>query len=504
MGYLNLPKGIPGFNKAIISFWFRCPKASLDDLRKTAQAEFAKAGNDQFHTYPRMYRTLPLLTFGQLFEGYHLDVGFGGYGSYTHNVWSTPGTSWAIMTSRQESFYLGPVLVNKSPQPIDPSFIGVYYGGDNDPEEGGGSRYNLMVNVQTKDRGGSGLYKLNRPFSGDVNSGYPTGAAVDAVGYEDHWSNVWKTCISGAPAPGNPHVSGARQEDATDLWMGQLGPDSFTFTVDADVKPDTWHHILISFDLSKATSVTGSFATYDNGDCGAESSSRQDSSFSNPCRLWIAFDDENYADTSGLENAAGGYSFRENDWPSRYSRQAYFAGGGFNHYVAWGVTGVVENQTFDDGPSGNYMFGASALPSANQPFGIPAAANMVDKIYDVDMSEFQMWLGKTIDTGIENNRRYFLDYVRDEKGRPIVDKTGKKTLEPVDPEIAEQHLGRPHVLLHGTSDWEDGYNTGSLGLKRADENTNEPDQIIDSGQFKPFGTIIEFLPDPSIKKAAAA
>ena len=54
MSYLTLAKGIPDFSQAVISFWFRVPKDSID-------AAVAAAASDT----PYLDHCIPLLTFGQ-------------------------------------------------------------------------------------------------------------------------------------------------------------------------------------------------------------------------------------------------------------------------------------------------------------------------------------------------------------------------------------------------------------------------------------------------------
>jgi hypothetical protein len=97
------------------------------------------------------------------------------------------------------------------------------------------------------------------------------------------------------------------------------------------------------------------------------------------------------------------------------------------------------------------------------------------------MAELQIFTDVTLDTGDEPKRRAFIDYVRDNDGNPIEDEDGKRTLEPVDPEKAEELLGKkPEILLHTSANWKAGNNTGSLG------------------PFTPTGGINSYKPDPSL------
>jgi len=507
MSYIQIEQGIPDFNKAVISFWFRVPQKSLDELRADTEAENAKAGDNQWHTYPRLHRIMPLLTFGELFEGYKLGTQPGPDASYNENYWYTPGDSWVLMFTESRTYNTGAMLVNKAPQPINPSFIGIAYGGEKNAEEGGGYNYNLFINLQTRDRGdgASNVFGLGRFSQNDVNTGYPTGAALYAVPYESHWDQSLG-CISRAPAPGNPHISHTTREDVTQMWMGQYGSDSFSSSLfDIEVMPDTWHHVLISFDLSKTTSTRGPVGIFDNNDCGADTFTHIDNSVSNLCQIWIAFDDENY--TNG--EAAEGHGLKgPNDWQSRFGLQAYFAGGGSSHSTGWGAMGQWTDATVNSGPAGSYTFPASPLPSSNYNFGIPAGANMVDHIRIVEMAEFQMWTGVTVDTGILSNRRAFID----DNGKPVnptkAVATGPDDKDPKPP--AERLLGKkPEILLHGSSNWKIGYNTGTLGIiieTIVDEDGTVTEKItkIPSGQFTPIARISKYKPEPALEETESA
>jgi hypothetical protein len=104
----------------------------------------------------------------------------------------------------------------------------------------------------------------------------------------------------------------------------------------------------------------------------------------------------------------------------------------------------------------------------------------------IEMAELQIFAGITLDTSLVINRRAFVDSHGD----------------PVDPEVTEKMLGRrPDVLLHGTSDWQSGANTGSTGTMRMTE--GDDDKIIPAGQFTPTALIEKFEPDPSLHESTA-
>jgi hypothetical protein len=112
------------------------------------------------------------------------------------------------------------------------------------------------------------------------------------------------------------------------------------------------------------------------------------------------------------------------------------------------------------------------------------------------MAEFQFFSDVAIDTSNKENLRAFIDSKRDDKGHTIADKDGNVTLQPVDPKKAELLLGkRPDILLHGSSNWKKGHNTGSTGVTDPD---TQDKQDIPAGQFTPVAGIATYKPDPSI------
>jgi hypothetical protein len=131
--------------------------------------------------------------------------------------------------------------------------------------------------------------------------------------------------------------------------------------------------------------------------------------------------------------------------------------------------------------------GGFSIPLYGHPIGIPSSTHHIDHNTGVEMAELQIWIGQTIDTANEGLRRLFIDYPKDEDGNP--DRT--KPLESVPPKIAEAVLGKPDILLHGTSHWQKGLNTGTSGV--------DPDgNIKTEGQFQPVARIERFEPDPKL------
>jgi hypothetical protein len=113
------------------------------------------------------------------------------------------------------------------------------------------------------------------------------------------------------------------------------------------------------------------------------------------------------------------------------------------------------------------------------------------------MAELQIWCNKTLDTASQVNRRLFLDHPKktDDSGQQVPDTS--KPLQPVPPGVAARALGEPDVVLHGTTNWKRGTNTGTSGYK-LDSGGNRV--INPAGQFTPHGKIEKFVPDPKLNQ----
>ena len=227
-------------------------------------------------------------------------------------------------------------------------------------------------------------------------------------------------------------------------------PELFLVESPHQLAAEHWHHLLLSFDFTLPCNTQG--AGNRNVAQGTTSASH----------LWYAIDDVNY---KGSENLG-----------------PYFVVGGADENAvltqnAWKMTqgGVrLLSNLYAGPPICNYQ--PTGIPSASGIIGIPAVAEYVDHIYKVEMAELQIFTGIALDTGVVANRRAF------------VDAEGK----PVPPATTETLLGkRPDVLLHRSTNWKQGRNTGSRGL------TLDGD-IIPSGQFTRQGVINQYKPDPSL------
>jgi hypothetical protein len=267
--------------------------------------------------------------------------------------------------------------------------------------------------------------------------------------------------------PGSGFVGSGTGAYSTTITEGTYGiqdAQNEFFLVETDVtfEPDTWHHVLLSFDVGGALSI------------GNKPSSA--------CQLWYAIDDIDYRGWANLR------PYRDEDdglgentivTHNVYQQSGFDATEPllfFNNYVPF--------------PSGSYS--PEPIPASGAELGLPAASHYVDGIFRVEMAELQIFTGVTLDTGIESNRRVFVSA----DGTPV-DPTGTQT----EPAPAVSLLGkRPEVLLHGSDDWQAGDNTGSLGaaIEIASDGT-ETLKKLPTGQFTPVAGIEEFTPDPSLR-----
>jgi hypothetical protein len=431
MSYLNLPGGIPNFSKAVISLWFRVPRESA----------IAASGHS---LEDGMFRNLlPLITFGRELEA-------KVYATPTHNVAVIhpylpgephPSTTYNAIYYAETASYR-----------LEPCFVGLRCSSE--------GTFQLEFNIQTAEY-----------------------MSIQAAKFITTRMDIYSGADPGAPTvvPGNgvvvlfPNVGVSTIQDVS--YVNNAVPEAFlVYCNRVTLEPDVWHHLLLSFDVGGSVAIGTPFASSD-------------------CRLWYAIDDKDYRGAENLQP----YRDTDGQWgpdAAALDPNAILTSN------AWRLSGLDPNfaasqyyQNHHVGlPSG--AFAGAAVPSNEAPIGIPSSTAYLDAICRCEMAEFQMWTGITLDTAVEANRRAFLDYKRDERSNPIPDEDGKLRLRPVNPAGAEALLGkRPELLLHKTSKWQKGENTGSLGKK--------PDStLIPAGQFAPTGIIDKYKPDPSIVPAS--
>jgi hypothetical protein len=225
------------------------------------------------------------------------------------------------------------------------------------------------------------------------------------------------------------------------LWENQ-GPLIYvdnTYMVDATgavysdtipVTPDVWHHLLVSVELRTMTArgsavapdfTTGGIAQFIDG----------------AAKLYVALDDRNY---QGFD-LSNGWNF--NGHP-----------GTPNNEVVTDDAGRYAGKT-PDYDFYNNVLGGLASYSIIDPsvpvgaIGFPGTAEFVDNIYRVEMAEFQIFTGVTLDTGIEANRRLFIT-APDKSGRQ-----GPVNTTPIMIPISKTAVGDPTT-------WEPGADASAL------------------------------------------
>jgi hypothetical protein len=258
---------------------------------------------------------------------------------------------------------------------------------------------------------------------------------------------------------------------------------------------------LISFDLSKSMTGKGEKTVYDTPDCAigdtfhgavvvSETNIR---AVTGPCQMWIALDDTNHTGGDIFSNPqlAGGIG-PNSVVPENVYNAAVTGFGVILHDKAWEGQSLRLDIHVDPGGVPTYSYTPGLLPSNGFEFGIPCVPKLVDSVRNVELAEFQMWTGVTLDTSNEKNRRAFIDFKRNADGKIIKDKNGKANMKPVTMTVAEKLLHKkPEIKLHGSGNWEHGKNTGTLGIDK--DGKEKP-----SGQFKPTGRIDPYKPDPEL------
>jgi len=249
-------------------------------------------------------------------------------------------------------------------------------------------------------------------------------------------------------------------------------PETFEINPKFEVSADKWHHLLVSFDFSTPVDVVAIK--------GSQSDNVERDTINSTCKLWYAFDDEN---KNGKDNMGDSWGFHgPNDVIPITAIEAAisYTSPPISNDSSGGPT--VTGELYDT----EYHWAASPIPMSGGPVGLPASADYVSTIYHVEMGELQFFAGLVIDTGDQQKRRAF------------VDANGK----PVKPADTEKALGRrPDILLHGTSNWKQGKNTGTTGLTR---NEAGEDVVIDAGQFQHTGLIKKYTPDPALSETETA
>jgi len=423
MSYINLPSvNLADFAKGTISIWFRLSQDSVEKARKH-NASYRPPDFGDGAIGPSIFAaTIPMVTFGR-------KVMANNYGFIPHQWTSPAGPHTTTFDS-----------VQKSDSPAEPSHLGLVV----DPVRGG------LVN--------EGVY-LRMYFQ------MRTQAQVQGLVTEA--TNVyWELDASGRLYEQYQVV-----KDISYIRTGT--PEYFEIIpLGFQVSVDQWHHLLVSFDFSTSVDVVA-LANY-TGD------NPQGDAIKTVCKFWYAFDDHN---KTGQNNMGDSWAYHgPNDVVPVTALQAAYDYVPQSPPISSTGKPLVTGELYDP----EYHWTASPLPMNGGPMGFPASADYVDTIYHCEQGEFQFFAGLALDTGVQKNRRAFVD----DKGKPV------------DPADTEKLLGkRPDILLHTTANWQAGTNTGAIGLLRLTEGA---EAIIPSGQFTPKGRIDRYTPDPELTEHPTA
>lgn len=357
MGYLTRSNDL-NLLKAVISVWFRIPAATA----AAAAADYS--ANHAIETPILGLGLVPLLMLGAPTTG------------------TVPGLYSPVLIAADQPG--GPIIGldvdgTTASVPLSPSFIGVSYEGD--------TSGTLAVRIQTADNAtASGILTLVTAYDLGSNTYTFADGSYTQVTLPEFFGNSSATnSLSGA---GRPSVSN-----------------------------DRWHHLLLSWDLSGGSAVSGDGLTIDAAT----------SAYS---LMYCALDDVN-------RNA-------DNDLPGFYVDQ----GNGFNPNAMLSNTAFA-NATASDTGSGLPTVNLTVSDVPASPISIPSPISYSGAGKLIQTAELQIFTGVTLDTSVEVNRRAFVTA----DGRPEKDYT-----------IADSLLGKsPEVRLEGGSNFKRGRNTGTSG-----------------------------------------
>jgi len=467
----------------VISLWFRVPTSSMT-------AAIAQAAADPPDPRPRLSGIIPLITWGPLFEGYKVINNSVVVGSYTETTKYFNGEGYVTLSTETHDYENLLQTIGDTTE-INPSFIGIAC----DEDEGVVSG-SLMIRIQMRDFGSGSWVDMYEPVTiGNKTillASSPPNPGVTPPPRNTAWDYSYNACIEDDVPPEGPWNVSHGCSDLTEPSAKKDGPDSFDLGNFPAITPDKWHHVLISVDLSLGLiNGTGRKVIYDYPDCTVGDSSFDRVTVSdevvsdivNPARMWVAVDDVDFVDERGVSGQAAYFAGLGNNGVA--PQYVYRAAAGINavsiHIKAWELSGVVQMWTESTAfgiPT--YDYSPSPVPSAGYALGIPAAAELVDRIHPVEMAELQIFTGVTLDTADTAKRRAFIDA------------DGK----PVNPTDAEALLGKkPDVLLHGSGNWIHGANTGPPTV--TDPITGNP--IPDPAKaLTPTGKIVVYNPGPSL------
>jgi hypothetical protein len=259
------------------------------------------------------------------------------------------------------------------------------------------------------------------------------------------------------------------------------GSSTASISTHAAITADSWHHMLVSVKLDDMSSTGWAFDDEDiaGGDITGH--------FGGLSHVYMAIDDVNLlgSDLTG-------------DYPEGYDDKNAVAASDCieianeiqpSEVPPGSPLGTPAEPT---GPVPSYSVSSLTVPGGGNPIGLPATSEFASSILRVEMAEFQMWTGVSMDTSDETFRRAFIDA----DGKPVP--PDRKRGDGESSGSIELMGSRPNVLFNGSGNWINGKNTGPP----PDATPSGPPPVgpppPGSFDFTPTGTIKAYKPDPSL------
>ncbi len=485
--YITLPQLPEDISKAIMALWFRAPKTTLDAaynnwVRPTNASE---TPNDNPH--PLFNGITPIVIFGDnTVKGYKIDADEVVDQTVASEIWTqNMDGSWHVRDDSTPGFAS---TGHQTYEPgddiqLEPSFIGIDSNRGEieayNPEDGGPppTPNVLVVKLQmTTKANATGMVPIKSSSSlssdqifyqqqvGDSSGASRGGGTIGTFGPD--YQGFFTSGIDGY----SPFTLESTYTDKTPIYTESV-TESFTVKLDNhEVKPDHWHVLVFSLDISGRVSAVG--YQLPNALANTHPEDFPDhGSISSTCKAWIAFDDVNYKGADIRDKlvfndyANERLTFAPNAIYTPNAIQAALTRTPGNGSLEIAGNGIYNIRTDSGYSLPRYTYDPGAIRTTAFPLGVPVIEGFVARGADIELGEFQLWLDQTLDTSKVASRRLF------------VDSSGK----PAKPAVATKVLGEPDIRLHGSKNWIEGKNTGT------------------GGSFDPTGLIIKYKPDPSLK-----
>lgn len=454
-GYVERGTGTRNFSKAVVSLWFRVPQESINAIWAAAPSPRLGLGGT----------LIPFVIFGASYTGYQIDSVANTPQDYTYATYNDA----TLLSSETRQWGTGPLYSEGDAVQFGPSFIGMQVDIDADD--------NLIQYLYVRLQGnmyGTGTWALPVPIRSSSDAAVQANQSVHVWDTDQAWSYSFEFCQTQYVIVDGTHTTTTVYSDQSDIQTRAKGPDAFNIvSTQMRIRPDHWHHVIVSFDIGHRMTAVGAYYVYDQPNCDSvvnaeliESSVGND--VATPGKCWISLDDVN-------RTGEGLQQWRFNRPPSLgdngiISENLYFTA---THDIAvvlsqksWETAGLAGVQVEGEAGLPTYALPATQITSSEKAFALPATTEFADRIFKIELAEFQMFTGVTMNTASKANRRVF------------VSDAGK----PVNPTVAKKFFKKsPDILLHADTDWIKGKNTGT------------------AGNFEPTMPIKKYRPDPSLR-----